>query len=108
MEQPLEIWVGDFILYNSQVISSNLEKVQPSLNFNLNYHSIKEVSQAIDHINNLIELDLYNETVREGKSKVIIKFKSPSSKKEFYSKSIQEFIMNETIISKFDCFYWME
>lgn len=95
-------------MYNSQIISTNLSKVQPSLNFKLVYHSVEEVLQAVDHINNLIEIDLYNETVKEGKSKVIIKFKSASSKKEFYSKSIQEFITNETLISKFDCFYWME
>src|SRR5438128_12634409 len=95
-------------MYSQKVISTNLEEVQNSLDFKLQYHSINEVHQATDFINNLINIDIYNETVKEGKSKVVIQFKSQKAKKEYYSKAIQEFITNEIIISKFDCFYWME
>jgi hypothetical protein len=94
-------------MYNPQVIESRLEKVKPLLNFELTRHSYTEVSRAVDYINNLIEFDLYEQSVAE-KSKTKIIFKDEASKKEFQSDKIQTFIKNETILSKFDCFYWME
>lgn len=95
-------------MYNHQVISSRLSKVQAKLPFELEYHSLSQVESAIDFINNLIDLPLYEESVKGGKAKTQIVFKDLASKKEFESPEIQQFIQNESIISQLDCFYWMD
>lgn len=94
-------------MYNQQVISKRIDKIQASLSFNLARHTLSEVNEAIDYINNLINFVLYEETLK-SKSKVKIEFKSPKAKKEFEGEEIQNFITNESILSKWDCFYWME
>lgn len=94
-------------MYNPKIISSRLSKVQAKLPFELEYHTLSQVESAIDFINNLIDLSLYEESVKGGKAKTQIVFKDLASKKEFESPEIQQFIQNELIISQFDCFYWM-
>lgn len=94
-------------MYNQQIINKRLDKIQPTLNFQLTRYSYEETSRGVDYINNLINFPQYEETLK-SKSKVKIEFKSPKDKKEFYSEAIQQFIQNELILSKYDCFYWME
>lgn len=95
-------------MYNQQVINSRLEKIQATLDFQLTRLDYEEIERAVDYINNLINLDQYKETLK-SKSKVKIEFKSPHAKAEFETdQKIQNFIKNENILCKWDCFYWME
>lgn len=93
-------------MYNQQIINERLDKIQATLSFKLERHTYSEIESAVDYINNLIKLDDYITSIRDGK-KALIEFKDQRSKKEYESEAIQQFIYNETIISKFDCFYWM-
>lgn len=95
-------------MYNKEVVNRRLAKLQPQLSFELRYHSSKEIQQRVSYINNLINLDAYEDGLRTSKTKWEVTFKSQASKKEFESSAIQTFIENESIITKWDCFYWMK
>lgn len=94
-------------MYNPSIISSRLERIQKSLKFQLKEYSIDYVHRQVDYINNLINFEKYEQTLL-NKGKTEIEFKSAAAKDEFYGQEIQEFIANECIVSKWNCWYWMD
>jgi hypothetical protein len=94
-------------MYNPSIISSRLNKIQKSLPFQLTEHSVQEVQQKVDYINNLINYDLYEQTLL-NKGKTIVEAKSQAALKELQSEAIQTFMRNERIICKWNCWYWMD
>lgn len=94
-------------MYNPSIISSRLERIQKSLKFQLQEYSVDYVHRQVDYINQLINFDKYEQTLL-NKGKTEIEFKSVAAKNEFYSQEIQEFIANECIVSKWNCWYWMD
>lgn len=99
-------------MYSPQIIGQRLSKIAPQIltnyNFNLQYYSIDYCNQMRDYINNLIDYDLYWETVDKKADEVQIVFKDANCEKEFNSIEISNFRMNEQIISTYDCNYFMD
>lgn len=94
-------------MYNPHVISQRLERIQKSLKFQLQEYSVDFVHRQVDYINSLINFDRYEQTLL-NKGKTEIEFKSIAAKNEYYASEIQQFITNEAIVSKWNCWYWME
>jgi len=94
-------------MYNPQIISARLNRIQQSLKFQLNEYSVEFVHKQIDYINNLINFERYEQTLL-NKGRTEIEFKSVAAKNEYYSEEIQTFIANEAIMSKWNCWHWME
>lgn len=61
-----------------------------------------------DYLDSLIDMDIYNETIEKKKDEVRIIFVSSTAEREFNSKEISEFIVNEQSVCTLDCNYFMD
>jgi hypothetical protein len=95
-------------MYSRKSTNQQLTEVQRTLNYQLQYYPIDIIQQFKAEMDNLINLDLYNETKAKGKAHVKIEFKSQAALETFKSPEVQQIIQNELIISQWDCWYWME
>lgn len=99
-------------MYDPQIISANLSSLSPSviigqgksgereLAFELQYHSPEQIAQMVDHLDSLINLDLYKSTCETNAVK--IELKRQLTEDELI------WIENERILSKYDCNYFMD
>jgi hypothetical protein len=95
-------------MYNQEVIEQNLIRIQKNLPFKLREHSIEEVKDMTSYLDSLIDIPLYKETSKLGAKDLQINFLDKQSEKAFKSKKIQDWILTENILSKNNCWYWME
>jgi hypothetical protein len=104
-------------MYDQSITDENLAKTDPKvilaagtpqeqiIPFELQEFSISTVHQAIDHINNKIDLRAYRETCDKNKTKVDIHLKNPSNP---FTLDELIFMENERIMCKWNYNYWAE
>lgn len=102
-------------MYDTSVSEQFLSKLNPSIMvdaglkteklvpFKLQEFSISTCQQAIDHFNNLIDLDLYKSTCDSHKTKLRIE---PKDKNRTFSEEELIFIENERLMCKWVSNYW--
>lgn len=100
-------------MYDREVKLAYLEQLRPviyletksgtkEIPFELEYHSPDQVHQANDFFDNLINLQLYNETKETSNVKIELKDKS-----RIWQQDELIWMENERILSKWDCDYFL-
>lgn len=99
-------------MYDASIISSALNSIQPSIEihdrksgprtvkFELRYSSLQEVNELKEHLDSLIDIDLYN--LSKETSNVKIELKRPLNEDELI------LIENEKTICQWDCNYFQD
>lgn len=100
-------------MYAPQINNLHLNRIKPSYILkgkehiiNLQRYDKDYCWQMEDYLNNLIEYDIYKESVSGKEVKII--FKNPACEKEYYSIPITEFRINEEAVCTLDCNYFMD
>jgi hypothetical protein len=102
-------------MYSKEIITQNLEKVRPlfgykgkKYTFELQDYSYEYITQAIDEINNYINIDLYENTKDTSKTRIYLKHIDKPFTLDNLPIDAVKFITNEKIKCQLSCWHFMD